>query len=303
MRWRAAAALALSACAGAAVDHERLGDAAYGRETYAEALAEYRAAVRISSNARAQAKLGLAALHTQNLREAAEAYQRLAAADETRLGEAASGLELVARAADRSGDGVALREAITALRKIAPNRVAGRYALGLFRGGKLSAPEALVILPAALAAATDAGTADSLLVNYGAAFEETAACGEAIGVYRAARRRSHIPELQARARAGLAECGLRLGEEALRLSQPAVAARWFGEAIVVDSTSDVGRRSLLGMGDARMAQGDILAAAIAFESAIVRDSVADSISQVAARKLNALGSAQPGGDSTNPKAP
>lgn len=303
MKWRATAALALSACAGAAVDHERLGDAAYGRESYAEALAEYRAAIRISSGARVQAKLGLSALHTQNLREAAEAYQHLAAEDETRVGEAASGLELVARAADRSGDGSALREAVTSLRKIAPDRVAGRYALGLFRGGKLSALEALVVLPAALAAATDAGTADSLLVNYGAAFEETTACEEAIRVYRAARRRNHIPELQARAGAGLAECGLRLGEGALHLSQPAVAARWFGEAIAVDSTSDAGRRSLLGLGDARMAQGDILAAAIAFESAIVRDSVADSISQVAGRRLNALGAAQPGLDSMNPKAP
>jgi hypothetical protein len=202
------------------------------------------------------------------------------------------GLDRVARAAGRSGDGTALKEAVTALRAVAPSRVSGLSALGLARSEKLTAPEALAVLPAALAVAPDAGAVDSLLVAYGKASRETTACEEAAHAFQAALRRTRNPKLRSASASGLAECGLQLGTEALTLEKPAVAARWFSAAVAADSSSDAGRRSLIGLGDARIAQGDLFAAALAFQGAIARDTAGDSISHVAILRLNGLGAAQ-----------
>jgi tetratricopeptide (TPR) repeat protein len=286
----------LAGCLGSAADHERLGDAAYGRQSFEEALAEYRAALKTAPSADLEAKLGQTAIHTNNFRDAAQSYRTLALEDPARVEEAATGLERVARTADHAGDAVGLREAVSALRGVEPDRFVGRYALGLARSGKLPAQEALLILPAAIAAAPDAGAVDSMLAQYGAALQETTACEAAARMYRAANRRTRDPKLRARVSAGLAACAIQLGQEALAVNQPDVAARWFGEGAAVDSTSDTGRRALVGLGDARVAQGDILGAAMAYQAAIGDESTADTIAQMAAHKLNALGSAQPGPD-------
>jgi len=65
----------------------------------------------------------------------------------------------------------------------------------------------------------------------------------------------------------------------------------------VDSTTWTGRRALIGLGDARVGQGDILGAAIAFQSVVdARTSLADSLARMAADRLRALGAAgEPGG--------
>ena len=291
MKLKVLPALVLAtACVGGA-NHERLGDTAYSKAIYSEALAEYRAAALSAPSARVWAKIGLTGLHAQSFREATDAYRRLAKEDASRSLEAVIGLSLAARGAQRVNDAVALREAIVAIRTLAPDRFSGRDALGLLRGGKLSPAEALLLFPAALAAAPDAGTVDSLLTSYGNALRETTACEEAARIYRAALRRSRQAKARAAAGEGLTECGLQLGQEALALNQADLAARWFGEAIAADSLSLAARRSRIGLGDARIAQGDFVAAAIAYQSAIGRDST-DSIGHLATQRLNALGNAQ-----------
>jgi len=70
-------------CVGSAADHERLGDAAYGQGEYGTALEEYRAAARDDDHARVWAKLAASALKSADLREASEAYSRMASADPT----------------------------------------------------------------------------------------------------------------------------------------------------------------------------------------------------------------------------
>src|SRR5438477_470584 len=121
-----AAALAAGCGAG---DHERLGDRAYGQTRYPEALAEYRAVLRGKHRPDVWAKVGAAALHAGELRESAEAYLRLADDDPTRGVEAAEGLESVARAAERVGNTDVLREVVTGLQAMSPDRPTGRYAL------------------------------------------------------------------------------------------------------------------------------------------------------------------------------
>jgi len=282
--------LLLTACGGRAADHERLGDAAYGRAEYPAALQEYRAAAKLSQNARVSAKLGAAALKAGEIREAAEAYRQLASQDRTRADEAATGLELVAKAAERAGDGSGLQLAVVTLRGVAPNRVMARYTLGLTRSGKLSPEETVAMAPAALASAPDAATADSILLLYAGAARETTACEAAAGAYETVLRRTRDPATRTRASNGYGLCAVQLGQEALTVDQAEVAARWFGKAAGFSSGSITGRRALVGLGDARIKLGDILGAAIAYQDAIDSEAT-DSISIMARQRLTALGNA------------
>lgn len=278
---------AVAACGGAG-DHERLGDQAYGEARYGQALAEYRSVLAKHPDARVLAKAGAAALHTGNLEVASDAYLRLAAEDPTRAAEAAEGLESVARAAERSGDTKRLQAAVVGMGAIAPDRPVGRYALELIRRRGAEATDLVAVLPGAIAAAPDAETVDSLLVVYATALRETSGCDQALPAFQATLRRTKLEALQTRAEEGVAGCSLALGLRAGAEGKSQDAALWFAEAIRIDSNTTVGRRALVGYGDARLALGDTIAGALAFQ-AVASDQVqSDSISQMAADRLTAL---------------
>ncbi len=289
--------LLLGSCVGAAADHEGLGDTAYEQGEYPTALQEYRAAARGKDDAQTLAKLGAAALKVADFREAADAYLRLAQADRTRVSEAARGLELVARGATRAELGPALQAAVEGLRRLAPERVNPRNTMALMRNGNLEPPEVVGIGPLALAAAGDAAGVDQMLMAYGGALQSTTACADAADVYLTVLRRSRDAGLRGRAIEGLGTCGAQLGEEALLVGHADIAAQWFTRVIRVDSSSLRGRRAYVGLGDARLAQGDLLGATIAYETAR-RGGTRDSISDAAAERLERLGARVPGGDST-----
>jgi len=303
VHWRAGLLLLLSAgCIRAATDHERLGDAAYAKALYSDALAEYRAGVRAGPTANLEGKLGLAALHVPALHEAADAFQRLALLDHSRADEAATGLVLVAREAERTADTVALRESLGGLRTLAPDRASGRVALSLIRAGKLDPVEVVALMPAALASARDGGSVDTLLLAYGAALRSTTNCEEGAGVFRTAYRRVQDAGARNRAVNGLTGCALQLGDEALALKKFDPAAQWFETVVALDSTTAIGRRALLGLGHAREAGGDLVAAAIAYQRVVGADSVTDSLGLAARSRLAAIGSAEPA-DTTAEKKP
>jgi tetratricopeptide (TPR) repeat protein len=285
---RALLLVLLLACASSAADHERLGDTAYGQADFATALGEYRTVASDGADPRIWAKLGAAALKTGEFREAAEAYAKLAAKDPSRAAEAARGLELVARAADRAGASVALQEAVETLRRLAPERVSSRYTIALVRGGRLAPAEAAGIGPLALAAAGDAAAVDQMLVQYGGALQRTSDCRAAAEIYLTALRRSRDASVRSRAIEGLGTCGVQLGLEALTIGQGEVASRWFSRVVALDSASDRGRRALVGLGDARVEQGDLLGATIAYQDAM-RPGAADSIIAMATERLGRLG--------------
>jgi tetratricopeptide (TPR) repeat protein len=289
--------LLLGACIGAAADHERLGDTAYEQGEFATALEEYRAAARSKDEARTLAKLGAAALKVGDFREAADAYLRLAQADRTRVSEAARGLELVARGATRADLGPALQAAVEGLRRLSPERVNPRNTMALMRNGHLEPPDVVGIGPLALAAAGDAAGVDQMLVAYGGALQSTTACADAADVYLTLLRRSRDAALRGRAIEGLGACGAQLGEEALLVGHPDIAVQWFVRVVRVDSTSPRGRRAFVGLGDARLAQGDLLGATIAYETA-QRGGARDSIGDVATQRLERLGARAASSDST-----
>lgn len=285
----------IAAC-GRVGDHERRGDQLYGEGQYGQALAEYRTAVTSDPDARVWAKTGAAALRTGNLEVAADSYLRLAAEDPTRTEEAAEGLDAVARAADRAGDVKRLESAVVGLGMIAPNRSIGRYALELIRRPGAEATNLVAVFPGAIAAAPDAETVDSLLAAYGAALRETSGCDQALPVFQATLRRTRIDALRGRAEDGVAGCSLALGLRAEAAGKPDDAALWFAAAIRVDSGTPVGRRALVGYGDAKLRTGDTAAGAQAFQ-AVASDPVqSDSTSQMARDRLEEL-RARSAGDS------
>jgi tetratricopeptide (TPR) repeat protein len=283
-----AVALAILQSCGSVGDHERRGDEAYGQGRFSEALGEYRIALANDLEPRLLAKVGAASLRTGNLEVAADAYLRLAAEDPTRAEEAAEGLEAVARAADRSGDGKRLEAAVIGLGMIAPNRSLGRYALSVIRRPGAEATDLVAVLPAAIATAPDAETVDSLLTVYAAALHETSGCDQALPLYQSAVRRAKSMALRSRAEDGVAACSVVLGLRAEAGGRPEEAERWFAAAIRVDSATPVGRRALVGYGDAQLRLGDTTAAATAYE-AVVADLVqSDSTTQMARDRLEEL---------------
>jgi hypothetical protein len=280
--------LPLLAGCGQAGDHERLGDQSYGEGRYAQALAEYRLDLEKHPDARVWAKAGAAALHVGNLAIASDAYLRLAAEDPTRAEEAAEGLESVARAAERAGDGRRLQAAVVGMGAIAPDRSTGRYALDLVRRPGAEATDLVAVLPGAIAVAPDPETVDSLMVVYATALRETSGCGEALPAFQTGLRRTKIAALRSRAEEGVAACSLALGLRAEATGMPQDAVLWFAAAIRIDSNTTVGRRALVGYGDARLRLGDSVAGAQAYR-VVVADAVqSDSIHQMALDRLEGL---------------
>lgn len=298
----AAAAVACAACGGTA-DAERRGDEAYGRGRYAEALKEYRSLAGGRADPRIYAKTAAAALHAGDLREAADAYLHLSGEDPGRKEEAAEGLEAVARAAERSGRADALREAVTGLQTVAPDRVPGPYALVLAQQEGVEPAELVTLLPRAIAAAPDQATVDSLLALHARLLQQTSGCGQAMFQYRAVLRRTRDSALATQARSGAADCALSLGQRSVSSGRDEDAALWFAEAARMDSSSATGRRALFAYGDTRLTQGDTLAAALAFQ-AVASDAVAsDSFSGKARARLAALGLTPTTGSGPGPDSP
>jgi tetratricopeptide (TPR) repeat protein len=285
--------LLLAGCSLAAADHERLADRAYREGRFADAMAEYRAAEASAGRPRLWAKLGAAALHNRDFRVAVESYAALGAAEPSRAAEAAAGLERVAQVSLRGGsaDVSHLAAAVRAIRVVAPGRPLGRFALAPMSG--LPASEAIGALPPAIASAPDARTVDSLLLAYGTAQRVTTACESATRTLKTVLRRTRDERLRALAASGMSSCALRLGLDALDGEQAEAAERWFEAAMAGGTATPTGWRAAIGLGDARIRQGDILGGAIAYQGVISAAGAPDSLVKMATAKLNALGGASP----------
>lgn len=277
-------------CTIAAADHERLGDQAFRQGHWAKALGEYQTAQRSGVRTRVWAKAGAAALKAEDFSAAVDAYTELARQDPSRAAEAASGLERVARTAERRSGGAAVARAVLALRGISPGRPLGRLALAtLAAAGEPS--DAIGILPAALATAGSARGVDSLLLRLADAQRATVACDGAARSYRTLLRRTEDSRLRMAARSGLEDCALLLGHDALGVSDGAGAEQWFDLILGYEAESPRGYAARIGLGDARLLQGDALGAAVAYQTVVSAPGVPDSVRAVAVAKLNGLGAA------------
>lgn len=288
------ACLLLVACGSR--DAERRGDEAYVAGRFGEAYAAY-AAARDDGSGQLHVKAATAATRAGMPDSAIAAWLRVVEADPARSAEAADGLEAVARGAERERNLPVLRRALGAIGLVAPERPTGRYALGLLAATDLEDEEAIRLLPGALAAASAGTVFDSLMLRYGTALVAGGKCDEATDAYRAVLRRTSDTARRALAGRELSSCALTLGLAALDAGRAVDGDRWFGLAARLDSGTAVGRRALVGLGDARVAVGDTIAAVIVWQR-LADEAAADSISLMAAARLRALGVTDTAGDST-----
>lgn len=282
------------ACTRSAADHEELGDRAYVASAYRDALAEYQLGLKAHpGSADLHAKAAAAAFHTEDYVLAAAQYRALAREDRSRADEAANGLERVVRAALGANARTAVALALAGLREIVPSRPLGRYAriVALDAADRGDVAEARALLPAAVAAAPDGRSADSLLFVYGMLAARAQDCSTAVPVFEGVIRRQREPAVADGAREGLGLCALVEGQQALERGQPADAEGWFRRATAPGAPVDVARAAFLGLGDVQLAQGDIAAALGSYQQAMTGGTPGDTITLRAQDKINALGKA------------
>ena len=288
--------LLVVSCTRSASNHEELGDRAYAAGAYVDALAEYELARKANaSSASLLAKVGASAMHAEDYELAADAYRTLAKRDRSRADEAADGLDRVARAALTANDRTALASALTGLREVAPRRPLGRYVVlaALDAVDRGDTAEATALLPVAAASAVDAARADSLLYVYGMMLVRVRDCSTAVRVFEGVIRRQRAASVVEPAREGLGLCALVAGQMALENGRPGDAEDWFRRATAPGASPDVVRAAFLGLGDVRLAQGDIAGAMDSYQQALAGGTPGDTISQRAQEKLNKLGKAEP----------
>lgn len=300
-----AALVAVAACAPSAADHEELGDRLYAAGSYPDALAEYELGVRANpKSADLAAKTAAAALHVGDLELAAAQYRALGADDRSRAAEAAEGLDRVARAALRGGDHAALADAVAGLEALGAGRPLGAYA-GIVATDAMAQgrpADAVALLPAAVAAAADSRTADSLLYAYGMAAAALHQCDTAVAAFDAVIRRNRDPDVVGDAQTGLAGCALIAGQAALAAGRAGDAEGFFRSAAEAGAGTDVGRAAWIGLGDVQLARGDLAGAAESYRRATQGGAPGDSLSTLARQKLGAMGNAG-AMDTTTPRNP
>lgn len=280
--------LLLAACTSRRNDPERIGDTAWHDGRWHDAAASYHTA---PASPRMLAKSADAAFLAGERLEAIAAWSELGRVAPERAGEAAAGLARVAQAAEASGDALVLARAVLALHRLAPDWPLGRLAFRLVAVPGISPEDLVELLPVALASVSARSTADSVLLSLGAAEHNRRECRPAVPVLEAVLRRSRVEPSREAATALLADCELTLGLAALNAEATGVAELWFDRAARRDPMGTIGRRALVGFGDARLRQGDPFSATLAWQEVASARGAADSITILALERLRILGSA------------
>src|SRR5438046_7738462 len=149
----------------------------------------------------------------------------------------------------------------------------------------------MALLPGAVAAAADARMADSLLFVYGMAAVRARDCATAVPAFEGVIRRQREPAVADRAREGLGWCSLVEGQRLLEKGKPAEAGDWFRRATAPGAPAEVVRGAFLGLGDVKLAQGDVAGALESYQQALAGGTPGDTLTQRVQDKINALGKA------------
>ena len=125
------------------------------------------------------------------------------------------------------------------------------------------------------------------------------ACSTAVPVFEGVIRRQREPAVADGAREGLGLCALVEGQRLVAAGKPADAEDWFRRATAPGAPADVVRGAFLGLGDVKLAQGDVAGALESYQQALVGGTPGDTLTQRAQDKINALGKA----DAPSPAPP
>ena len=277
--------VAVTGCSLERPDRERLGDVAWHDARWAEAMADYQAA---GDSPRLTAKFADAALQGGLLTESAQAWTRLGTDAPERAAEAAAGLARVADAAEHDGTQAALAQAIAGLHRVAPGWPLGRIGSRLSATGGLAPAQVADVIPAMLASTPGRDATEPLLLALGQADRARGACDLAVPILEGLLRRTVNAGLRDTATTALGWCELDLGLGALQAARSGEAERWLDRAAHREPQGAVSRRAQVGLGDARLLQGDTVAARLAWQALAATDVAPDSLSQFALVRLQGL---------------
>lgn len=276
----------LGACRGT-VDPVEDGDRLYRDGAFAEAVAAYGLAAGPASPASVWARLGASALQAGDVATALEAFENLGLSDPTRRAEAARGVERASRLAGSPGDSLGHgRRALEVLQRLVPTRPISQVVWST--GAVAPRGRSGDLLPAAVAVAAPGPGVTGVLLRVAEARSSANQCEAAMGAFRTALRRLVDTAARALATQAAADCALRLGQQALSQDQAEAAERWFEEASRGAATAALAASSQLGWGDARLRQGDVLAAAIVWQGVATRTDIPDTLVNAARERLRAL---------------
>src|SRR5207247_1625862 len=105
--------------------------------------------------------------------------------------------------------------------------------------------------------AADRGPGRRRMASHGSPGRRSARAGAAFG---GVVRRPPEPAVADRAREGLGLCSLVQGQRLLETGKPTEAEDWFRRATAPGAPADVVRGAFLGLGDVKLAQGNVAAA-------------------------------------------
>ncbi len=280
--------LLLAACGGRSAERE--GDRAWARGDWNAALARY---VEAGDAPRLLQKQADAAWQGGLLTQVIPPLVLLAERDQTLRYEAATGLARVVQRATATGDREALLQAADALRQVDPEWPMIRLLRPAIEAGVLTdgaIPEALQwVMLAAIPDVEQGATALRRLARQGAA---QGGCEEALPLFRSAAARLDGVSRDAVHREA-AQCALTLGLAALDAMRDREAEQWFDRVLTWDPSGPVGRRALVGFGDARMRQGDWGAAILAWRTVVAAAGPSDTTMLLAVERLQAISLAPP----------
>lgn len=275
-----------AACSPGRTDRERLGDVAWHDARWSEAMSSYKEA---GDTPQLTAKYADAALQAGLLAESAQAWTKLGVDAPERAAEAAAGLARVADVAERDGKQAALASAVAGLRRVAPGWPLGRVASRLAGTAAITQAQVPDVVPAMLISADGREASEPLLLALAQSDRARSACELAVPILEGVLRRTANPAIRDTATTTMGWCELGLGEGALQAARPGDAERWFDRASRRAPGAATGRRAMIGLGDARLAQGDTISARLTWQVvAMAVDVPADSLTQLALLRLQAL---------------
>ena len=144
-------------------------------------------------------------------------------------------------------------------------------------------------MPSALASADASSEVNSLLLRWARGLaRDHRVRGSGVGVPDGGAPVTRSWRCGSQAGEGLASCALQLGLDAFAANRASVAEQWFVEATQADPSSPAGVRARMGWGDAREAQGDLMGAAIVWQTVVGTPGAPDSLKAQARERINRL---------------
>lgn len=279
----------LAACTAAGSDGEaiRRGDAAFAQGDFAEALSEYRLALRQGNDdATTWMRTAHAFARTNRIDEAREHYDAAIARDPSLADQAASDLLRVARRAVERRDGMVASAATDAAVRIRPGVTLSGVALDLARHYVRNAQPAQA-LPWFQQALAEQDDDPAILLELALAHEQLGDCERALAFFEQVRPRIQ-PNRRSEVDWQVGNCSFQLAREAQSRGFSDEALRHFRAVTTLGEPRNLLGQAWFETGEILARRGECTAAVAAFERVIEAESNAGALANRARDRVDQI---------------